>query len=384
MKPTVPSPSTPSAPRHITFWLPGACPRPIGGVRVVYELANRLSARGQNVTVAHILRPDKHLGTQGLLRAWCQYISRRWLGRDQGFRVDAWCAVYPDVNVRGVIKPRLLHAGNPSWQVATAWQTAEWLKDFAANGSPCAYLIQNDERRFDDADPARVEATWRLPAIKCVTGTWLSDLLAEHRETSNVIGQGVDYQASPHYHRHSPTAKKPGSIMMLAHPSKWKRTASGIEAIRRAEALSGPLTVTLFGTDPRPANLPSHWHYLENPAQDALATQLGETELFVSPSEVEGFALPPCEAMLAGCACVLTDIGGHRDAGIAEKTALLTPLGDDNALAAAIIRLRENHSLRAQLATQGQAHVRAFHWADVTTRFEAVLEANVFHARASK
>jgi glycosyltransferase involved in cell wall biosynthesis len=164
---------------------------------------------------------------------------------------------------------------------------------------------------------------------------------------------------------------------MMYHPSGWKRSAAGVAAIRAAEATGGAMVVTLFGTCPKPAGLPLHWKYRENPPQAELAELFGSSEIFLSPSEVEGFALPPCEAMLAGCACVLTDIGGHRDAGVPDETALMPPLGDDHAMVNAIMRLRRDPLLCARLGEAGVARARSFQWDAVTERFIGALD---FHS----
>lgn len=359
---------------EVVFWLPGASPRPIGGVRVVYELANRLAERGQSVTVVHATHFDRRATSVECVRSWRDYVARRFFARDNGFRVDSWCAVDPAVRVIWMTSPCFWRTRKKCWHVATAWQTAEWLPALVARGGRGAYLVQNDERRFEGVEDARVEATWRLPVRRLFTGAWLAGLFPKGGGEATVIGQGVDYRDSPHFFRSPSSGKVPGSITMMYHPSLWKRSAAGVAAIRTAEATGGPMVVTLFGTCPKPAGLPLHWKYRENPPQAELAEMFGASEIFLSPSEVEGFALPPCEAMLAGCACVLTDIGGHRDAGVPNETALMPLLGDDQEMISAIMRLRDDPMLRVRLGEAGAARVRGFHWDAVAERFLGALD----------
>lgn len=66
------------------------------------------------------------------------------------------------------------------------------------------------------------------------------------------------------------------------------------------------------------------------------ASLLARADVFVLPSHVEGLPLSVLEAMAAGVPVVATDIGGTREAVEHEKTGLLVPPGDSNALASAI------------------------------------------------
>jgi glycosyltransferase involved in cell wall biosynthesis len=66
------------------------------------------------------------------------------------------------------------------------------------------------------------------------------------------------------------------------------------------------------------------------------ASLLARADLFVLASHVEGLPLSVLEAMAAGVPVIATDIGGTREAVENEKTGLLVPTGDSNALASAI------------------------------------------------
>ena len=65
---------------------------------------------------------------------------------------------------------------------------------------------------------------------------------------------------------------------------------------------------------------------------------LAAADLFVLPSLEEGMSLALLEAMAAGLPVVATDIPGNRDLVTDGREALLVPVGDAAALAAAILR----------------------------------------------
>lgn len=81
---------------------------------------------------------------------------------------------------------------------------------------------------------------------------------------------------------------------------------------------------------------------------------LREAAVVVAPSRYEGFGIPLIEALLAEAPVVTTDVMAGNEVISHEQTGLLTPYGDVNALAAAIIRLLRDPALAQQLARAGR------------------------------
>jgi len=77
--------------------------------------------------------------------------------------------------------------------------------------------------------------------------------------------------------------------------------------------------------------------------------------------------------MLHHLAIVASDIGGPAEILKHEKTGLLVPPKDSQALAAALLRLIEAPKLRLRLATAAAAEVRRnWLWPRITERVRAV------------
>ena len=81
---------------------------------------------------------------------------------------------------------------------------------------------------------------------------------------------------------------------------------------------------------------------------------LGEAAVVAAPSRYEGFGIPLIEAMAAGAPVVTTDVMACNEIIDHERNGLLTPYGDVEALAAAIIRLLRDRPLAARLAAAGR------------------------------
>ncbi len=88
-------------------------------------------------------------------------------------------------------------------------------------------------------------------------------------------------------------------------------------------------------------------------AGEALLSQYGAADIFVSSSLMEGLPVVLMEAMLAGVAVVAPGLSGIPELVSHERTGLLFTPGDAAALARALRRLVEDGALRARLASAG-------------------------------
>jgi glycosyltransferase involved in cell wall biosynthesis len=78
-------------------------------------------------------------------------------------------------------------------------------------------------------------------------------------------------------------------------------------------------------------------------------------DLFVFPSRTEGLPNALLEAMAAGLPIAATDVPGCRDLIAHERTGLLTPYGDIDALGRAMARLLSQPSLARRLGETAAA-----------------------------
>jgi glycosyltransferase involved in cell wall biosynthesis len=85
-----------------------------------------------------------------------------------------------------------------------------------------------------------------------------------------------------------------------------------------------------------------------------IATLFAQSHIVVLPSYREGFPKVLIEAAACGRAVVTTDVPGCRDAIIPNKTGLLAPARNANALAAAIERLIHDKALRQNMGKAGR------------------------------
>jgi len=100
---------------------------------------------------------------------------------------------------------------------------------------------------------------------------------------------------------------------------------------------------------------------------------LNAMDIYCLPSLWEGFPIGVLEAMAMGKAVVASDVDGTREAVDHEHNGLLVPPSDSAALAAAIIRLARDFSLRKRLQQKAIDTIRStYNVTGMTRNIEAI------------
>lgn len=100
------------------------------------------------------------------------------------------------------------------------------------------------------------------------------------------------------------------------------------------------------------------------PALYAAATAVGYVSVY------EGFGLPPLEAMACGAAVVATPVGALPD--VADDGIEFVPVGDPEAIVAALRVLAEDRERRAELVAAGIRAAGRLSYADTARGTAAV------------
>ena len=359
----------------ISFILAEHGANPTGGIKVVYEYASRLVARGHEVTVVHA--PYRRRGERSFskrARKLAAFVGRQW-GLKGGYKPDAWFQIDPRVRMKWVPTLRAHWVPDADVVVATAWATAEWVNEYPERKGRKFYLIQGQESTFEGEDPARVMRTWVLPLKKIVVSGYLQNIAIKLDESATYIPNGLNFED---FGLDVPLSERdPQSLIMLYSTQKGKGSEQGLEAMYLVRQEVPGLRATLFGLPERPRALP-HWISYWCRANTHLLRRLyNEAAIFVGPSWSEGWPLPPAEAAQCGAALCLTDIKGHREYAIHRQTALLSPPKLPEALATNIKNLIKDGDLRIRLALQGHEYVQQFTWNRAVKAFEEALQENV-------
>jgi glycosyltransferase involved in cell wall biosynthesis len=91
----------------------------------------------------------------------------------------------------------------------------------------------------------------------------------------------------------------------------------------------------------------------------------------VMPSRLEGFGWPPLDAIVRGTPAIVADLPVYDET--LGDGALRVPVGDESALAAALVRIASDASLRERLVVAGRAAIEPLTWERAAAGAHAVL-----------
>ncbi len=196
------------------------------------------------------------------------------------------------------------------------------------------------------------------------------------------IHNGIDLERFP-ASLLKPWNEREPAILMASRFARQKDHATLIEALDRLRAQGLRPTLYLAGAGSsrlrRMAeaqvarlNLGQQVCFLGNVAD--LPQRLGSTQIFVLATHWEGFGLATVEAMLSGCACIVSDVPGATEVFVPKESGLLVPESDAQALALALKQLLENPEQAQRLGMAARAHaLQHFGREHMWTKYRALL-----------
>jgi len=238
---------------------------------------------------------------------------------------------------------------------------------------------------------ARVPCVWHVrdriespylpsPAVRLVRRAARhlpSVVVANSRSTLETVGveglvvpSPLDASIDPHRAREDHDG--PLRVAVLGRLAPWKGQHLAIEAFAAAFPTGGAtlrvVGAALFGEDDYAATLPALAEELGVASRvefcgfvDDIASVLYDVDVVVHCSILaEPFGQVVIEAMGAGCAVVVADAGGPADLVTDERDGLHYPMGDRDALAAALRRLDADRALRARLGAAAQREAATY------------------------
>ena len=336
----------------IVTLLPALLMEPSGGFRVHYEYANRLAARGHDVSVVHRI----------------QSLGPRLRARGRGVRSLVWWFEF-DPKVSLLVTSRF---SIPRTDVAilTDWTTAEALAALRSRAMVFAQVVY-DYEFWMTANPgtrARMASAFRMPDLSIATSSSVASMLRDAGCTpAAMIPCAIDHGA---FHLETELAARPPVVGLIARPESFKRTDDAIRALDILRA-THEFRVLAIGRQRRP--LPDWIEGWDAPNDEAMRAFYNRVAVFVLPSDYEGWGLPAAEAMACGAAVVTTRSGGVEDFAVHGENALLVPPRDPEALADAIASLLDDHDLRRRIAHRGAQTARQMSWDRSVDELEAIL-----------
>lgn len=311
-----------------------------GAVREMVEVSNVLVRRGHQVTIYH---PD------GGPVKWLESLSD--------------CQPLSHLNNR--TRPLDALIGIVDWDPALYTYVTEppaRLKAVCLMGfepsQAFAQALRSEIPPRDNADRILVDAM-RRGYLLMADSSWQVEWVQEH----------VGYPAGPAFGginlamfhgRPMRQRNQPVRIIYSGDPRERKGTDTVLSALERLK--------TRFGDQ---IETDSYWGRRLDQAQ--LVEFLQQADIFLDGHRRAGWCNPVAEAMACGCVPVCTDIGAVRDFAIHERTALVVPVNDDEAMAEQAARLVEDEWLWQRLRSRGISQISRYDYQLVGAALERFL-----------
>lgn len=356
--------------KKISFILPSTGNVPIGGFKIVYEYANRLSERGHKVVLIHVHRKIR---TSNLLKKAYIFFELNKLKLLNSFGPDNWITIHKNIN--SIIIPYLDNKYIPDADAifATEYTTAKPVMTFDIQKGKKCYFIQSLETWLGNEE--EVIETWKYPLKKIVISKWLKQYAENLGVEAEYIPNGLDFEKFSI--NNNPEDRDPFSILMLYHENEVKGSIFGLNALFKLKRKYNNLNVDLFSVYKKNRSIPDWINYYHLPSQEELSKLYNKASIFISPSLFEGFPLPPAESMMCGCALIATRIGGHMEYCIDNETALLVPVKDSESIFQKADYLLLNDNIRKQIARNGNLFIQRFTWEASIEKFSSFINEQV-------
>jgi len=351
---------------RITFILPNV--EISGGVKAVFEFANNLHDRGHNVCVLYPMVLTLPGAKQTIIELTMR-INAGGYKCKQNIQID-WFDLKADLIKVPTLAER--HIPDADIVVATWWATAYSVSRYSNCKGAKFYLAQHYEIWGGPVE--KVNNSYKLGLRIIVNSTWLKNILQDKLkvEVEDLILHSPDLDQF--YPEEKKMIGETTRILMPFRNIEWKGAQDGIKAFEIVRGKNYNVQLVMFG----PASdkkVPSYVEFHEKAYKDKLREIYNSCDIFVFPSHVEGFGMPPMEAMLCKCAVVTTNVGAVPDYAIHGKTAMFCPPKAPEQLAENIIMLLVDPDLRKRIADAGYKHVvQNFSWDNATTSLEKLFE----------
>lgn len=324
---------------------------PCGGLKIVLQHANCLVKEGYKVIIVYPYDIKYNQGYSVLARLNTLYKVHKcrktwngsvWFNKNEG--------------IKEVLVPSLCfrHVPKADIYVATGVDTADYVCKYPVKEK--FYLIQ-DYEDWGRTEESLIQ-TYHYPLKKIAISSWLQNVVKLHGEQCDLAPNGFELDR---FFITVPIKERDRySISMLYNLSERKDYLLAFRTLELVHQAKSGIKVKAFGVLPRPVTMPAWFEYYQKPTPEELLSLYNSTSIFIGTSRIEGWGLTVGEAMLCGNAIACTDIQGYKEMVENNKTALMSPIGDAQAMAANIIKLMEDDTLRCTLAEEGNKVIKEF------------------------
>lgn len=351
----------------LNFILPFFAPIPGGGVKIMYEYANRMSLLGYDVVVYHN-QNTPYFSYPRLRPLWLRKVIS--FIKYNNHPKPNWFTFDNKVKFKFIDAITNNYIRDADATITTWWSLVEPLKNLAVSKGKKVNLIQGYEIWEGNEDLVHQSYNYEN-VTNLVISDFLYNKVKKYNLNSEPILTTLAIDTEIFNVINNIKNRKPLTICMLyGENDSVKGTVYGLEAFEKLKCLFPELEVELFGVNKRAERIPSWIKYNYNPKN--LASIYNRNAFFLAPSITEGWALPPAEAMACGCVVISTNIPGHKHVNNYSDAIIIIPKSADDIVEKTTFLLNDNN-LRISLAEKSKEFVGQYRWENVLEKFISIV-----------
>lgn len=305
-----------------------------------------------------------------------------WAGRLHGIRALFRLAPYIWQLWRTAGKVRLFHVmANSGWSWHLFAAPAIWIGWFRGVHVIVNYRGGEAEEFFSRS------FRWVRPSLEKVTTVivpsgFLADVFNRRGVATRIVPNIVNLDRFTTGGRQMHTREDAGpQLLVTRNLEPIYDIDTALRVLQQVRKSFPGATMTICGSGPERDRLVALAQALEIESavvftgrveNEQIAGLYQSADVMVNPSLADNMPNSVLEALASGVPVVSTHVGGVPYLVQHEKTALLVPPGDVDAMAKAIIRVLEAPELAARLVTSGLAEIQQYTWSNVREELQAV------------
>ena len=351
----------------LSIGLIGPLPPPSGGMaNQTRQLAGLLRTAGADVRLVQVNAPYRPA----------------WAGRIQGVRALFRLVPYLWMLWRTAGKVRLFHVmANSGWSWHLFAAPAIWIGWFRGVRVIVNYRGGEAEEFFSRS------FRWIRPSLNKVTtiivpSGFLADVFNRRGVATRIVPNivNLDRFTADGHHLHSRKDAGP-RLLVTRNLEPLYDIDTALRTLQQVRRFFPDATMTVCGSGPERDRLVALAQTLEiAPAvvftgrieNEQVARLYQSADIVINPSLADNMPNSVLEALASGVPVVSTRVGGVPYLVQDEKTALLVPPGDVDAMAKAVVRLLETPELADRLVTSGLAEIQQYTWSSVRGALQSV------------
>ncbi len=235
---------------------------------------------------------------------------------------------------------------------------------------------------FAQTHPVRVSRLLRQGQVIMTPSLFLQAGLKQYSSTIRYLPNAVDVSHYEFQLRHHPARK----IIWLRAFHKIYEPELAVKVISFLVKEFKDITLTMIGPDKKDGSLSSslklaeildvasHIDIAGSIPKSKVPIWLTKGDIFLNTTCFESFGVSVVEAALVGLPIVTTNVGELSYLWENEKTALLVPPNDPEAMAVAVQRILTEPELAEHLSQNARNKAEQFDWSVILPQWEALFE----------